>query len=174
MKLRLTTLALVFMSNIVFAQDEWKTLEKENYSISYPTTWEHSDKKPQPSTQFVLFSEVASQEKDSFRENINLSTENLNGQNPSLSDYTRVSLDQVKAQVPTAKIVASSTTKVNGIDVSDITWSATFGAIDLKFRQFLFIKNGTAYILTYTGSSSEFDNYSKVVNTTFNSFKFTK
>ena len=155
MKYNLLTLILFTVCHISFAQDDWNTLKKDNYEISYPNSWESSEQKPQPTIQFLLLSDISSQQKDSFRENINMSIENLGSQNPSLIEYTKVSLDQVKAQVPTAKIISNNSTNVNGTDMSDILWTATFGTIELKFRQFLCIKKSTAYIITFTATASD-------------------
>lgn len=174
MKFKLTTLLLLFISTFTFAQDEWKTLEKDNYSIDYPSHWEYSDKKPQPSVKFMLFSEIESQKKDFFRENINMTTENLNSSKISLTEYTKLSIDNIKGEIPTAKFLSNTIIKVNGIDVSDITWSNLFGKTNLKFRQFLMIHEGTAYIMTFTASTAEFDQYGKIADKILNSFKFTK
>jgi len=174
MKSTLATLLLLFVSAFTFAQDDWETLEKDNYSINYPSHWEYSDKKPQPSVKFMFFSEIESQNEDAFRENVNMTTENLNGQKMSLSDYTELSINNIKKELPTAKFISNKSIKVNGIDVSDVIWTGTFGTVELKFRQFLLIHKGSAYILTYSSTVSEFENYSEITNTILNSFKFTK
>ncbi|MDG5492814.1 PsbP-related protein [Psychroserpens sp. SPM9] len=174
MNYKIITLLLVFISTFAFAQDDWKTLEKDNFSLIYPSHWEYSEKKPQPSVKFLLFAEVESQKKDFFRENINLNSESLKGQNMSLSEYTKISIDNIKAELPTANFISNTSIKVNGIDVSDIVWSNKFGKVDLKFRQFLMVYKGEAYVITYTATASEFDDYGTIANTILNSFKFTK
>ena len=44
----------------------------------------------------------------------------------------------------------------------------------LKFKQYLLLHQGTAYILTYTSSESEYDKYLGAADIILNSFKFTK
>ncbi|WP_460218000.1 PsbP-related protein [Psychroserpens sp. MEBiC05023] len=173
MKFKITTLVLAFLVTVGYAQDK-KTIEKDGYSVTYPDTWESSDQKPQPNVQFLLMSDISSQNKDMFRENINMSTELLNGQYPTLAEYSKASLDMIKTQIPSSKIISNNTISVNGVDAIDLIWSASFGAIELKFRQYVLLKNDTAYIITYSASTTEYDDYSTIATSILNSFKFTK
>ncbi|OUS03402.1 hypothetical protein A9Q86_00370 [Flavobacteriales bacterium 33_180_T64] len=158
---------------MLYAQDNWKTLEQDNYTISYPDTWISSDEKPQPSIRFLLLSEETSGAKDMFRENINLTTENLGDRTISLKEYSEFSIDQVKAQFPSAELISNMTIDLNENKATSIIWKGDFGNnnITLKFRQLFFIKKGTAYALTFSSSEAEFDHYSKIANSIFNSFK---
>lgn len=175
MKTKLTLLLSILLVTLATAQDKWKTLEKDNYIISYPKNWVSSDQKPQPTIEFVLLSEEASQKKDQFRENINLNTENLSGKKLSLKEYIKLALDQVKTQIPSAKTISKKNIELNGKEAKKIIWSADLGGgIVLKFKQLFLINNETAYILTYTASMAEYDIYDKVSDKIFNSFKFTK
>ncbi|MGB6268832.1 MAG: PsbP-related protein [Olleya sp.] len=107
MKHKLTALVIFFalISSSIFSQEDWHTFEEENFSISYPKNWSSSDKKPNPLVKAIFFSPEFSQEKDQFRENVNVTVENLQGKDLSIEDYTKIALDQVKKQIPTAKII---------------------------------------------------------------------
>ncbi len=84
MKIKSTTLLLLFIGSTLFAQKNWNILEQNNYAISYPKDWQSSDQKPDSSIQFFLLSDEKSQKEDEYRENINLKLENLSGQEMEL------------------------------------------------------------------------------------------
>ncbi len=175
MKTKLTTLLVLFISTQLFAQDELKTLEQDNYSISYPEEWISSDQKPQPTIQFMLLSDESSQKKDKFRENINLNTEDLGEQTVTLEEYSKISINQIKTQIPGVKIVATETIKLDGNDATELIWQADFGnGMELKFKQLFIISNAKAYILTFSSTTTEFDEYSEIADTILQSFKLTK
>lgn len=167
------TLLFLFISTSLFAQNNWQVLETNEYSISYPQDWVSSDMLTQPSMQFLLLSPEESQKNDKFRENINLTVEALGTNAMSLEDYIKLSTDQVIAQIPSAKILSNSTKKINNILAADIQWSADFGnGIALQFKQLFTIQNGVAYVLTYSSTEAEFNEYFDVANTIMNSFTF--
>ncbi|EDP71541.1 hypothetical protein FBALC1_03617 [Flavobacteriales bacterium ALC-1] len=173
MKTKFLTLLVLLSSSIMLAQDEWQTLEQDNYSISYPKDWVSSDEKPQPSVLFLLKAPENSQKEDLFRESINLVSEPLGGQTLSIEDYVKISLDQIMAQIPSAEIKSNKETKLGDEDAREVVWSADFGnGMVLQFKQVYIINNGTAYVLTFSSTTSEYDAYDEVVNKTLNSFKF--
>ena len=175
MKTKLTTLLLLFISTVLLAQEGWKTFEKDNYSINYPTDWVYSDNKTQPTIAFILYSPEASQTEDLFREKINLTIEKLSSADYTLDQYTELALDQVKSQIPTAKMISSLPASIGDVDATNIVWSADFGnGIVLQFNQLFAIKDGTAYVLTFTSTVTEYKKYIEDAIKIFNSFKLTK
>ena len=175
MKLKILTSVLLFVSVTLFAQDDWKTLKKDDYAISYPKDWVSSDQKPQPNMQFLLLLDAKSQENDSFRENINLMTENLGSRDLTLEAYNKMSVDGIIAQIPSAMIISNQSTKVEGREAAAIVWSADFGnGMILKFKQIVMVYNNKGYILTFSSSEAEYDTYIEVGDQILNSFKLAK
>ena len=175
MKIKLITLLLLFTANILVAQDDLQTYQKDNYSISYPSDWEYSDQKPQPSVAFMLLSPEASQKQDLFRENINLTIEELTQADLTLEQYTEKALEQVKMQIPTAKMLSALPVFIGEVEATNIIWSADFGnGMVLKFNQLFTVKDRIAYVLTFTSTEKEYDLYEKDAIKMLNSFKFTK
>jgi len=175
MKIKLITLLLIFISTSLFAQDDWQTYANDNYSIKFPADWEYSDLKPQPLIAFMLFSPEISQEKDNFREKINLTIEELSQADYTLEEYTDITLDQVKKQIPTAKMISALPTSIGNIDATNIVWSADFGnGIILQFNQLFAVKDRIAYVLTFSATEAEYDTYIKDAIKILSSFKFTK
>ena len=153
-------IALCLCSTILVAQDN-KTFSNDKYAIEYPSDWEVTTQKTQPAIQFSILANIESQKADSFRESVNLSVENLGGRNLSLKEYIDLSLKQIKIQIPSAKIVSSDPVKVRDEATQEMIWKAEFSGTKLKFKQQIFIKEGTAYILTYTATEADFDKYLK-------------
>ena len=121
----------------------------------------------------MILSNESSQEKDQFRENLNLSSESLQGQTLTSEEYANISLEQVSAQIPNAKITTNKATTLNGIDGKEIIWSADFGnGMVLKFKQLIFVRGGNGYALTFSSSAAEYDQYIKSADKMMMSFKF--
>jgi serine/threonine-protein kinase len=175
MKIKLITLLLICISTSLFAQDDWQTYEKDNYAINFPADWEYSDFKPQPLVAFMLYSPETSQTEDKFRENINLTIEELSSADYTLDQYTEIALDQVKKQIPTAKMISILPASIGELDATNVVWSADFGnGTILQFNQLFTIKDRIAYVLTFTATATEYDIYIKDGIKILNSFKFTK
>lgn len=171
----LIVLALLLINVSLFAQDDWQILSTDNYSIQYPKDWTSSDQKPQPSVQFLLLSDESSLSEDNFRENINMTIENLKGKSISIDEYVKISIDQISAQIPNAKIITNESTKIDGNDAKEVIWSADFGNnMVLKFKQILLINSDSAYILTYSSTVTEFSKYEDIGDKILQSFKLAK
>lgn len=175
MKIKILTFLFVILSTSLYAQDDWQIFEKDNYSISYPSTWEFSDNKPQPTVAFMLYSPVESQKEDGFRESINLTIEELSMADYTLDQYTEIVLEQVKKQIPTAKMLSALPTNIGEVDATNIVWSAEVGnGMVLQFNQLFAIKDRIAYVLTFTSTQLDYDKYIKDATNVISSFKFTK
>ncbi len=175
MKTKITTLLVLLISTTLLAQNDWNTLERDEYAISYPKDWVSSDQKTQASTQFLLLSDEKTQDEDSFRENINLTTEALGGREFTIEAYVKLSIDQIKAQIPSANIISNKNIKVEGREAKSVVWSADFGnGMILKFKQILMIYNDKGYVLTFSSSETEYDTYIAIGDQILNSFKLAK
>jgi len=171
-----------FLTNLLFvaflglnAQSDYQLLKKDDFAISYPTDWESSSQLSQPDIQFLLLSDESTQNNDKYRENIMLLTENLGSQNFTMDEYTKVSIDKILTQVPNSKIESKTTSKLDGQESREIIWSGIIdNGIVLKFKQLFTLYNGKAYILTFSSSTAEYDQFVTVADTVFDSFKFAK
>jgi len=175
MKIKFLTSLLLITSSIVSAQENWQVLKKDAYAISYPNDWESSNKMTSPNMQFLLLSDIASQNGDKFRENINLTTENLGGQSFVIADYAKLSTDQIIAQIPNSTIESNKASTLDGQNAWEVIWYADFGSgMSLKFKQSFLLFNDTAYVLTFSSSTTDYEQYVKVADLIFNSFKLAK
>ena len=133
---------------------DWNTHNSKEYSIQYPKDWS-LDQTGAMGTNFVLFAPLSTTQ-DPFKENINLITQNLAGQEIDLQEYTDASEVQIKKALTKCKIVSSELQSLNGIEYSKLIYTGTQGAFDLQYEQFYWIKNEMAYIVTFTTEQRDF------------------
>jgi len=164
-KLTTTLLFLSLCFNNSNAQ-ELETHDTKDYSISYPEDWTF-DTSGQMNTTFIIFSQL--ELNDTFRENMNLMIQDLTNMNLDLEGYTKLSLKQIKA-VPNYSIIESKDMKKGNITYHEIVWKGFVTGKNLKFKQFYYVRNEKAYLLTLTCEENKYDTYSKVGTKILNSF----
>ncbi len=164
----LLTIAL-FVNSQVYAQELDKSHTTDNFSIQYPEGWT-VDTSGQMNTSFLLFSPLT--ENDTFSENVNLLIQDLQGQNMTMQGYVELSENQIKTMVPNSKISESRAVKSQKPPYYIIVWSGKVANQNLKFKQYIYLINDKAYILTFTASIKDFDKYSAIGTKILDSFKF--
>lgn len=139
-------------------------LEKEDYSISYPAHWEV--KTDEPRAEIFVCSPMDSKE-DTFADNFNMMKQNLLGKSIDLQLYDSISKSQIINAIGKDAIIDS---KIEN-ECATIIFKGPLEGRNLKWKQLYYIKNETAYILTYTAEEVYFDKYSDIAESIFNSFK---
>lgn len=147
----------------------WKTLNKNEYSIQYPNDW-NLDMSGMSGTSFVLFSELTSEE-DKFGENVNLIVQNLEGQNIDLQEFVEISEEQVKSLITNSQITESETQIKNNRELHSIKYSGDQGIFKLIYKQYYWVKDEQAYILTLTCEADQFEDYKEIGEQIMNSFQ---
>jgi hypothetical protein len=143
---------------------EWKTLETPEYSIQYKADWV-LDQSGQSGTKFMLYS--PSIQGQVFKNNINLIIQDLKGQNIDLKKFVDISTDQIQKLITSSKIILSQTTNSR----HEIVYTGAFGQFSLKWKQYYWVKDEKAYVLTFTADSSSFEGAVGDVTKTMDSFK---
>lgn len=161
---KLLFIILLLAINFTFSQTEWANFEKDNFSIDYPKDWS-LDTSGQMNSQFLLFSKV--EENDTFRENVNLIIQDLKGQDMTLKSFIKLSENQITSMVENGKIIESE----NHGSYQSVIWSGFISGYNLKFKQFLFIKDEKANVLTFTALETTFDAYIETGAKILDSFK---
>lgn len=165
------TYSIIFFLTILTAQSqEMKLLSEEHYSISYPSDWQ-LDQSDQL-TEFYLFSKLEGNG-DSFNENINLISQNLSGVKIDLDEYTRITVNQIRHYFKDEVLKAVKRKNVDGENFTEVIYSGKMEDVKLRILQYNYLKDGKAYVLTFTAEEDKFDAYKDVVYKTFNSFRFT-
>ena len=144
-------LVITFISIPIIGQD-LKTIKTSDYEISYPSNFRYDDSKTR-GTEFIIYTEKED-EKDTFIENINLLIQNLKGYKIDLNQYIEITEKQINEN---GILIESKRIILNNSDVHVLTYEANLNVRNLKFHQYVLVKNEKAYILTYTAKIDKFD-----------------
>lgn len=147
--------------------EDWKSLSEDNYSISYPAAWQLDQSKAMGTT-FVLFARGADGSK--FRENINLMIQDLTGMGLDLDKFVQLSEQQFKTLITNGKLISSKRLKDRG-EYQEIVATGTQGVMDLKFKQYYWVRDNKAYVLSFTALQSTYDEYVALASKAMNTFK---
>lgn len=160
-------LLTVLCSFFVGEDQEMMMLDGSDYSISYPTSWQldQSDRV----TEFYLFSPLDGPD-DHFNENMNLIAQNLVGVSVNLDQYTQISVNQIKKFFKDEILKVQKHKNKDGLEYYEVLYRGEHDGMKLKFLQYNFLKNGRAYVLTFTSEESQFEKFKPLVYKTFNSF----
>lgn len=153
----------------LWGQTDGLTFEKENYSITYPKNWDLDDSN-RMGAEFLIFSRLEN-EKDQFKENINLLIQDLSAYNMSLDQYVELSIGQVKSMIKDGKVISSKRISEGDREYHSLIYGGRQAANMLRFEQRFWIINKTAYILTFTAQLDNYDLYRELGNQMIDSFK---
>jgi len=171
MKKILFLIPLVFNLNAFgqIKESSWKTIDESSYSIQYPENWELNVSETM-GTSFILLSQQTSAE-DKFRENINLSIQNLEGYNLNLDAYVAISEEQITKMITNGTIIESNKIIIeNKSEFQKIIFTGKQGLFQLKFLQYYFIKDEKAFVLTFTSEASQYEKYNIIAEQILESF----
>lgn len=175
MKKHLFTALVVLSPLTTFAQDqsasEWKTLKDAAYQIQYPSSWQ-LDQSASMQTSFVLYGRQLAEGK--FRENVNLIMQDISGYNLDLAGYAKLSEDQINIAMANGKILESKQVTVSGITHHMIIYQGDFNQYKLKWKQYYWIVQNKAYVLTFTATQETFEEFLPTADRILNSFSITK
>lgn len=145
-------------------------IEEKNYDVNYPSDWEFSENGPM-GTSFLILSPL-SNEADDFRENVNLLKQDLTGHNLDFDQFIELSEGQIGTMITDGKLLLSERKRNKVRDYHKIIYVGKVGDRDLKFLQYVYMLENTAYILTLTCKVDEFEKYQKTGIEILDSFKF--
>lgn len=148
-KLFTLTLVLLLSFNLY---SQTKVFETNEFKVEYPKNWV-LDTSGKMNSKFILFSKL--KKNDKFRENINLTVQNLSGHNFTMESYVKLSENQIKNMLPEAKIIESRSIENH----HETVWQGKVGINILKFKQHYFIKNEKAYVLTFTALVETYEKF---------------
>ncbi len=151
------------------SDDEWLTIETKDYSIRHPKEWKQ-ETNPQMGVEFILMTARTS-DKDEFKENVNLVTQDLSNTNLDLEKYTAISEEQIMEGMQNAKIIKSERSTRHGETAQRLIYSGIYENRALKFEQYYWIKNNKVFVLTLTCETDQFDAYKEVGEEILKSFR---
>ena len=162
--MRFLTYFFILINTLSCAQVNRTVLEKEDFSISYPSSL-NLDDSGKEGTRFILTADKDGKD-DIFVENINLSTQNVG--NIAFDELIKKTEREVSS---VAKIVEKKVIDINGRKCFSLKITATQNGVDAIFLQHYYIKNQKVYVLTFSSESKMYDSFFEDMNKTLLSFK---
>lgn len=143
--------------------------EKDNYQVDYPTDWELNTSGLMGS-KFYLFSPL-DEPGDDFRENIGLIIQDLQGQKISMEEYVELSLNQLPQML--SELVIEKDEAVSK-DCHSLQYTFQQGNFHLRILQYVWLQEGSAYILTFTSEVDQFEKHLPTAQSILDSFEIVK
>jgi len=125
--------------------------------LSYPGMWEFSDS-PGYGLIYLFLSKQEGPE-DLFRENVNITKEDISQYDIGLPEYVEAATGQIVQALDDVKIVSSKTMKNKNWDYQEVCYTGIQGDFKLKGLQYYVVTKDLAYVLTYTAEVEKFDKY---------------
>ena len=165
----LLLLLCVMLTGQIFAQDQ-KTYEGEGYRMTYPSSWSIDDS--QTRAQAIFFFSPQDGPADNFRENVNLMVQDLTPDQATMKDYLTLSKKQFKDYNATVLELSEVPDPADGFPEAFISYTMPMGEFDLQFIARVKIKGQKAYLLTYTSTIDNFEQYLEDGKAIIESFSF--
>ncbi len=135
------------------------------FTLEYPSDWVKEE-----SLSFISPRLSVS---DEAPESIAVTTE-PNLSNLTLQEYSNSSLSMLESQFPNFTLIESSNSTLSGYPAYQILYTYTFEGVDLKNLQIWTLADDMVYVLTYGGTTKEFDNSFPVIQNMIDSFEITE
>ncbi len=148
---------------------EWNTLNKEEYSIQYPNTWELNES-GQMGTSFILLSPL-SEQTDQFQENVNLLIQDLRGYDLNLDKYVEISEKQIQTMITDGLITESKRITNGALIYHKVIYTGKQGIYNLRFEQYYWLVDDRAFVLTLICEENQYSDYKAIGEKILNSFK---
>jgi hypothetical protein len=137
------------------------------FSIDAPDGWTKTDTTSMGYRTLMMMSEVEGPE-DIFRENINVVTEKTGGM--SFENYMSLTDQNFNKMLTNYKEYERKDIKVDGVPAKSIDYSHSMGVYNLDVNAVLFIKDGTAYVITSSAEKGKIGKWRKEIDATVASF----
>jgi hypothetical protein len=160
------SLTLTFITFAICAHAQTDTsnqktsFTRDDYSVQYPKTW-RLDTSKLMGTEFFILASLES-ETDKFSENVNLIIQDLGGQDVSLEMYKELTDKQLTEMLTDGKVFESAVVTTDKGSYYKAIYAMTQGKFRLKTTSICVIKDGKAYLGTFSSEFDKYDNYKKV------------
>jgi hypothetical protein len=125
-------------------------------SIRYPKDWVAQQIMEREDNLLLAVMFLSPVTQQGLRRNANLVYEDL-ASNLSLEDYTRLAIRNEEEVLEGFNLIESARTTVAGNPAQRVLFSASNGALKMRFEQVWFIRNNRAHVWTYADASETFD-----------------
>jgi len=170
MKFSLTCLfILLSILKLVCQNNTTRQIIEKDFYLEYPTNWSF-DKSKATEGVFIFSTELDSP-LDIFRDNVTLMIQDLPSNIRSLNDYVELSLNQFRREDYVLLESNTKTNEKNEIIGHEFIYESVYNQREVKFYQFVMMKNGKAYLFTYLAELRSYDIYFKAARELISSFQ---
>ncbi len=138
------------------------------FSIDAPDGWTKTDTTSMGYSTLMMMSEVEGP-KDIFRENINVVSEKTGTM--SFESYMSLTDQNFNKMLTNYKEYERKDITVDGVPAKSIDYSHSMGVYNLDVNAVLFIKDGTAYVITSSTEKGKLGKWRKEIDATVASFR---
>ncbi len=131
--------------------------KRGGFSISYPATWAYEENKGGAA---IIFFSPKENDLDFFKENVNVVVQDISANPMELKEYSELAIKQMELVfADNFVLLDSGVTFLSGQGAYKIVFLGKGPDTELKYMSAWTIKGHTAYQVTYTALSSQYDRY---------------
>lgn len=146
----------------------WKTFKRSGISIDFPEDWKVQDSKKE---KVVLIGFPSPKKaRHAFSDNVNVVIQN-DSKGQLTTDYWADAIDKGNQKNEKYKLIRSRKKKLGSLDIHEIVYNSTTQGYDLRYFQYLIVKDKKAYNLTFTALQSTYRDNIDEVEKIFDSFE---
>lgn len=146
----------------------FQKISRTKYSLSYPNNWTVDTSKARGAD--IVIKSPKSDSLDDFRENINIFLQDVSRQNYTLATMGEESEAEIRKVIPDVTIIESKLISTSSQQYYSLKSKGQQGKFALTVLQRVYLKNGTAYVLTFTIKTPDEAAYIPVAQKILNSF----
>jgi serine/threonine-protein kinase len=140
----------------------------EKLKIRYPQSWNRQDINNRITGELVTFISPKQNDVDNFQEKLTITVEDFSG---TLQEFTQTSVKDINNNLVDAKIINTSEQIVANKQGEALEYVGKDGNNNLKSLQVFTLKNGKAYVITYTAKVDNYNDFLDVAETMIKSLE---
>ena len=158
--------------------EKWDTIDTEEYSIQYPSTWEK--KENYMNQKWMIISPLES-EKDKYTERIMIYSKEMKGPTVKIGNLKSLVLlheHQLKNMLDKFNLIESTSFKTDSTEFYKFDYIGKIKDTNTKFKirwvQYISVFNDKGFIITFTCEEKAYDRFKNVAYKILDSFQFKK
>ncbi len=159
------------ISKLIYAKPETLLLYEnlsEKIKIKYPQTWNKQDINNFTTGEVVTFVSPKQSDADNFQEKLTIAVQDFP---ESLEQFSKTSINDINKHFVEAKIISESKPIVANKQGGELVYVGKDGQNSLKNLQVFTLKNGKAYVITYTAKINNYNDFIEIAETMIKSFE---
>lgn len=164
--MKMLQLGLILVLTGSCSQEKMLKYISKNFEIIYPESWSKQEK-----SNAVFFLSPKKNDKDLFQENVNIILQDLSLQPMNLEQYTELTKKQVIDNFGKTAIISLKDITISNQKGKEFIYNMSYQGKELKLKQYWFVVNNTAYLISYTAEPKEFNSYETSISKMITGFK---